>query len=128
MAMRNFQMSVQDNAVDEKTRKKQLRAYAKERRATIVNRDIKTQLLTERALTAIERLFPNPTRAGTRLTVFCYLSFSSEAGTDELIERLQEAGYTVVCPRIENGKMYAVCYGEDFTISSYFSSSKLPFT
>ena len=85
--MRNFQMTC-NAETDAKTRKKNLRAYAKERRAQVVNRDAKETLLIENALALIKRLFPESTGAGTRVTVFCYLSFSSEAPTDGLIEEL----------------------------------------
>ena len=51
--------------------------------------------------------------------MFIYLSFSSEAPTDALIERLKEIGCAVYCPRIENGEMQAVLYGEDFCLSDY---------
>ena len=55
----------------------------------------------------------------TRRKLFVYLSFSSEAPTDMLVERLQEKGCEVYCPRIENGQMLAVRYGEDFSLSDY---------
>ena len=53
------------------------------------------------------------------LSFFIYLSFSREAPTDGLIERLLADGHKVYCPRIENGEMVAVEYGEDFTLSDY---------
>jgi len=47
------------------------------------------------------------------------LSFSSEARTDLVIERLLELGQEVFCPRVDGKDMYAVRYGEDFSLSKY---------
>ena len=96
-------------------RKKRLRAYMKERRGDNENRDMKETLLVANFFEAIEKTIG----AGTRLNVFCYLSFSSEAPTDKLIETLLEKGHKVFCPRIENGEMHAVEFGEDFTLSGF---------
>ena len=96
--------------------KARLRAYMKSKRAENTNRDVKENKLIDHFYQAI---FSKTYGAGTRLTFFIYLSFSREAPTDRLIERLLADGHTVCCPRIERGEMYAVKYGEDFTISSY---------
>lgn len=96
--------------------KKSLRSYMKERRGNNENRDLKERLLIENFYRAI---FGDSERACTRLSVFIYLSFSSEAPTDGLIERLRSDGHIVYCPRIENGEMQAVAYGEDFSLSEY---------
>ena len=96
--------------------KARLRAYMKGKRAENTNRDVKEQRLIEHFYQAV---FPKMQGEGTRLTFFIYLSFFREAPTDRLIERLIADGHTVCCPRLENGEMYAVEYGEDFTLSEY---------
>ena len=95
------------------TRKKRMRQRMKERRANNENRDVKEILLTENFLKAVEDL----KGAGTRLSYFIYLSYSSEAPTDKLIEELLERGAAVYSPRLENNEMQAVLFGEDFTLS-----------
>ena len=97
-------------------RKKRLRAYMKERRGENENRDVKERLLIDNFFKAV---FSETEGACTRRKVFIYLSFSSEAPTDTLIEALIERGCEVYCPRIEKGKMQAVKYGEDFSLSDY---------
>ena len=95
-------------------RKRRLRTYMKERRGQNENRDLKERALLDNFFKFIDEM----EGAGTRRSYFVYLSFSSEAPTDVLIETLIERGQTVYCPRIENGEMVAVLYGEDFTLSS----------
>ena len=97
-------------------RKQALRTYMKGRRADNENQDVKELLLCQRTLSVIEN-FDEAGFCGER-TAFVYLSFSSEAPTDRLIEKLQEVGFKVLCPKIVSGKMYAVEYGEDFTLSA----------
>ena len=104
-------------SLDVAQRKLNLRQRMKTRRADNENRDVKEYLLCENFFTLIDGLDNKMTGAGTRRTVFVYLSFSSEAPTDKLIEALQEKGFKVLCPKIENGEMFAVEQGEDFTIS-----------
>lgn len=94
-------------------RKKRLRAYMKSRRGDNENRDVKEELLTENFFKALEE-----TGLQNAENFFVYLSFSSEAPTDKLIEELLERGKRVYSPRIEDGEMFAVEYGEDFTVSS----------
>ena len=96
--------------------KSRLRAYMKGKRAENDNRDVKELRLIEHFYQAI---FLKTEGAGTRLTFFIYLSRFREAPTDRLIEKLLLDGHRVCCPRIENGEMYAVEYGEDFTLSDY---------
>ncbi len=96
-------------------RKKRLRAYMKERRGQNENRDLKERSLIDNFLQVIDKM----EGAGTRRSYFINLSFSSEAPTDMLIETLLERGQTIYCPRIENGEMTAVLYGEDFTLSKH---------
>ena len=96
--------------------KARLRAYMKAKRAENTNRDVKEQRLIEHFYQAV---FGQMTGAGTRLTFFVYLSFFREAPTDRLIERLLSDGHRVCCPKLESGEMYAVEYGEDFTLSDY---------
>ena len=97
-------------------RKAQLRAYMKGKRAENTNRDIKEQRLIDHFYEAVFSKMAGP---GICLNFFIYLSFFREAPTDRLIERLMEDGHKVYCPRVENGEMYAVEYGEDFTLSDY---------
>ena len=103
--------------LDVAKRKQNLRERMKERRADNENRDVKESLLCNHFLELLDGLEKKMAGAGTRRTVFVYLSFSSEAPTDKLIETLQEKGFTVLCPRIENQEMFAVEHGEDFTLS-----------
>lgn len=97
-------------------RKKNLRTYMKEKRGETENRDMKERLLVDHFFKA---LFPETEGACTGRKVFVYLSFSSEAPTDRLIEALLERGCELYCPRIEKGEIYAVRYGEDFSLSDY---------
>ena len=96
--------------------KASLRAYMKERRGNNENRDLKERLLIENFYQAI---FLGKEVPGARLSVFVYLAFSSEAPTDGLIEKLLADGHSVYCPRIVDGEMQAVRYGEDFSLSDY---------
>ena len=100
----------------QKEKKAHLRAYMKNKRMENTNRDMKEERLIEHFYQAVLGKTLQP---GTRLTFFIYLSFFREAPTDGLIERLRSDGHKVCCPRIENGKMIAVEYGEDFTLSEY---------
>lgn len=104
---------------DSAEEKKRLRQEMKRRRSDNENRDVKEWLLTENCLTALNRIFGERTGAGTKRNVFVYLSYSSEAPTDLLIERLIEQGWTVYCPRVEGEEMTAVLYGEDFSLSAH---------
>ena len=90
--------------------KSRLRDYMKGKRAENTNRDVKEQRLIEHFYQAV---FGEMVRSGTQFTFFIYLSFFREAPTDRLIERLIEDGHKVYCPRVENGEMYAVEYGEE---------------
>ena len=98
------------------SQKSSLRAYMQGTRAENDNRDMKEARLIDNFYQAV---FQEMKGAGTRLTFFIYLSYSREAPTDRLIERLILDGHKVCCPRIDNGEMYAVEYGEDFTLSNY---------
>ena len=93
-------------------KKKELRAYMKKRRANNENRDVKETLLLENFLSGLKNELKG------KDNFFVYLSYSSEAPTDLLIERLIELGKKVFCPRIDGDEMVAVPYGEDFTLSS----------
>ena len=106
----------EENPVTQKEKKARLRAYMKNKRMENTNRDVKEERLVEHFYKAVLGETPHP---GTRLTFFIYLSFFREAPTDGLIERLLADGHRVCCPRIENGNMLAVEYGEDFTLSDY---------
>ncbi len=109
---------VEGEALTLTERKEGLRAYMKSRRADNENRDVKEELLCENVCSVLED-FVKTGGAGTRRKVFIYLSFSSEAPTDKLIETLLEKGFSIYCPRIEEGKMQAAAYGEDFTLSAW---------
>lgn len=118
MSMNNYPFSNgRKNATEQDVfeEKKALRAYMKKRRGENENRDVKNELLAKNVQSYLSAL----DGAGTKRKLFVYLSYSSEAGTDKLIETLLKNGHTVYCPRIENGQMEAVAYGEDFSLSNY---------
>jgi 5-formyltetrahydrofolate cyclo-ligase len=101
--------------------KKALRAYAKKRRACNENRDIKEEGLYKsffKLFAALQAEITQRKGAGTRLNVFIYLSYSSEAPTDKLVEGLQSLGIRVFCPRMRERELQAVEYGEDFTLNA----------
>ena len=66
-------------------RKKQLRAYMKRRRGDNANRDVKEDRLVKNFFELLKKIYP--TGAWSSLTLFVYLSYSSEAKTDKLVER-----------------------------------------
>ena len=107
---------VDEEDLTQKEKKMRLRVYMKNKRMENTNRDVKEERLIANFYKAIFGEMPYP---GMRLTFFIYLSFFREAPTDDLIERLISDGHKVYCPRIENGEMVAVAYGEDFTLSDY---------
>ena len=117
MKTNKFEMVFGGNS-EGKERKKGLRAYMKKRRADNANRDVKEVLLVENFFALLSSIFPKMQGAGTGLTVFVYQSFSSEAPTDLLVERLLAQGVKVCAPRVENQEMVAVEYTEDFTLST----------
>lgn len=96
--------------------KKKLRKSMKERRGENENRDLKALLLADNLFEVLKK---QGLEKAEEKTAFVYLSFSSEAPTDGLIERLLENGWRVFCPRTEKDEMYAVEYGEDFYLSDY---------
>lgn len=106
---------VEDVQEDINVSKKRFRAYMKEVRSAIDNRDVKEELLQKKTLSFLEE----HSKTVQEKKVFVYLSFSSEASTDTLIDKLLKRGYDVYCPRTENGVMTAVSYGEDFTLSAF---------
>ncbi len=91
-------------------RKKELRAYMRARRANNENRDVKEELL-------IKNLLSLGGTVTDKENFFVYLSYSSEAPTDGLIERLLTLGKKVFCPRVEDDEMSAVAFLDDFTLS-----------
>ncbi len=111
MTMLRFAEDDQIKSVEEK--KRELRMRMKQRRGNNENRDVKETLLVQNVFLALEKW----QKDGDGKNVFCYLSYSSEASTDLLIEKLIEQGYNVFCPRVEGKDMQVVAYGEDFTIS-----------
>ena len=66
-----------------------------------------------------KKRFQTRIEAGERLRCFCYLSYSSEAETDRLIEALQGLGVQVLAPRVEGEEMVAVPLGEDYAVSKW---------
>ncbi len=102
-----------------KISKQQLRRYAKNRRSQNENRDMKETLLASHAIRLLTQLSCKNKGAGTRRTVFVYLSYSSEAPTDKLIEKLLEDGWEVFCPRVEGQEMVSVPFGDDFTLDKH---------
>lgn len=104
---------VEDEETSIEERKKLLREYMRARRAEVVNRDVKEELLTKNFFKAMKTL-----GAGAYRSVFLYLSFSHEAGTDKLLEGLLAQGKTVYCPRVEGKKMDAVLYDENLCLSA----------
>ncbi|MBQ8395094.1 MAG: 5-formyltetrahydrofolate cyclo-ligase [Clostridia bacterium] len=99
-------------------RKQRLRAYMKERRGDNENRDVKEALLADNLFEGL-KLLQKQGKLSSMKTAFVYLSFSSEAPTDKLIQRLKEEGIKVYCPVLEKKEMFTVEHGEDFTLSSY---------
>lgn len=105
------------NTIEEREeKKKRLRSYMKERRSQNENRDVKERLLVENFFKAV---FEESEGAGTHLNLFVYLSYSSEAPTDKLIESMQKDGHTVYAPRVNGQVMEVVEYKEDFTLSKF---------
>ena len=102
---------------DGETDKATLRRYAKDRRAQNENRDMKEALLIQNTLSLLNSLKGETVGAGTRLNAFVYLSYSSEAPTDGLIEALIKQGFSVFCPRIVGKEMETVAFGEDFSLN-----------
>ena len=95
--------------------KADMRRVMKRRRSENENRDVKEVCLVENFRKGVLQ-----TEWGESAeNFFVYLSFSSEAPTDKLIETLIAAGKKVYCPRVEGEEMYAVEYGEDFSLSAY---------
>ena len=115
MTMKKFRFAETD-VKSQQERKRELRVYQKKLRAENVNRDVKETRLIQHFYKAV---FGEKMWVGTKRTFFIYLSFSSEAPTDKLIEKLKSDGHTVYCPRLENGEMFMVLHGEDFTLCPY---------
>ncbi len=116
MKTNNLRFVEEDRNLSVSQRKKNLRFRMKERRGENENRDIKETLLVENFK---KEFLDKTTGAGTSLTYFIYLSFSSEAPTDKLIELLLNEGNKVCCPRVEGKEMQAVEFSEDLTLSDY---------
>lgn len=91
-------------------RKKELRAYMRARRANNENRDVKEELLIGNLLSLGEIV-------KDKENFFVYLSYSSEAPTDGLIERLLSLGKKVFCPQVAQDEMNAVAFQDDFVLS-----------
>lgn len=108
---------VEAEEISVEQRKKNLRLRMKRRRSENENRDGKEERLVQNFLQLIEEDFAKKVGTGMRLTVFLYLSFSSEASTDKLINALIERGAILLAPRIDTDKMYAVLMGDDFSLS-----------
>ncbi len=100
----------EQKSVDE--RKKNLRKRMKEARAAVDNKDAKERLLIEHFFTLLKESDKMDAEK-----FFVYMSYSSEARTDGLIERLQAEGKKVYAPCIDGREMRLVLVGEDFTLS-----------
>ncbi|MBO4939606.1 MAG: hypothetical protein J6D30_01070 [Clostridia bacterium] len=105
---------VEEDESSVQERKASMRSYMKARRGENENRDIKASLLLQHFKTLF---FGDWMGAGMRRNYFVYLSYSSEAPTDELILFLLEQGQRVFCPRVEGQALLAVEFGDDFTLS-----------
>ena len=88
-------------------RKKNMRVYMRARRAEVVNRDVKEDLLVQNFFSAVQSVGLDAFQSA-----FLYLSYSHEADTDKLLNALLEQGKAVYCPRVEGKEMKAVLYGE----------------
>lgn len=109
MNINNFRFVETEKEENTKEKKARLRAEWKARRGETENRDTKEDAIVKAVGNAVFNA----------QVFFVYLSVSSEARTEKLIETLLEKGKTVVCPRVHGGEMHAVIYGEDFTLSSF---------
>lgn len=105
-------LSASDKSVGE--RKRALRAYMKERRALVDNKDVKEALMIQGVFDALKQA-----GKADATHIFVYLSFSGEARTDGLIDALLCAGKQVYAPRVDGGCMFPVQLGEDFTLSEF---------
>ena len=94
------------------TRKKELRRHMKGRRALIDNKDVKEDLMVEGFFGALDAFGKEGAEK-----FFVYMSYSSEARTDKLIERLQEKGKKVYAPCVTGDDMLLVEVGDDFALS-----------
>ncbi len=107
-----LQFVTEGESLSVRERKERLRAYMKERRGQNENRDLKEHALIEN----FRKMILETGGAGIKRSYFIYLSFSSEAPTDGLIETLLKDGADVYCPKTEKGVMTAVAFGEDFSL------------
>lgn len=98
---------VEDGETSMAERKKNMRAYMRARRAEVVNRDVKEDLLVQNFFSALQGAGLDAYKS-----VFLYLSYSHEADTDKLLNAFLQQGKTVYCPRVEGKEMKAVLYGE----------------
>ena len=114
--LRFVETDAKQDAEEIAERKKSLRTYMKERRGENENRDVKECLLLENVLQALES---KGMGTGVDKRAFVYLSFSSEAPTDKLIQRLIELGWRIYCPRVESKEMVAVEYSEELALSTF---------
>ena len=104
---------MEENEISLAERKASVRAYMKSKRAENTNRDVKARLAAENFFRLLEEMGI----AGTRLSAFVYLSYSSELSTEPLIEECLERGIAIYAPRVMGKEMSAVLYGDDFVIS-----------
>ncbi len=113
MYTKNFHVVERENT-SVKEQKKELRTFMKRRRGETENRDVKERALVENFFGFVGDM---GFTIGKELTCFIYLSYSSEAPTLSLIQTLKARGVRVLCPRVDGAEMYAVPFGEDFTLS-----------
>lgn len=93
--------------------KSELRAYMKKQRTLVDNKDVKEKLMIDNFFAALKQLGKEDAK-----TFFVYMSYSSEARTDGLIEALLERGKVVYAPRVEGEEMVIALLEEDVALSS----------
>ncbi len=99
---------VQEEPCSLPEQKKRIRASMKKRRSENENKDVKERRMVD---IFFQQGF------GEYSTYFIYRSYSSEARTDLLIERLLSLGKEVYCPRVEGTEMVAVLSKEGYKLS-----------
>ena len=93
-------------------RKKELRSYMRKQRTTVENKDVKERLMVDNFFALLSEVGKD-----TASHFFVYLSYSSEARTDLLVESLLAQGKRVFAPRVIGEEMEVVEIGEDFSLS-----------
>ena len=103
-------LCVEDKSIAE--RKSALRAHMRKWRALVDNRDVKEILMSDAVFAALKEAGKEDAEK-----FFVYMSYSSEACTDKVIEALQEKGKKVYAPRVVGKEMEVVEIGDDIALS-----------